>query len=93
MRAQLDAVVAHQASSAAAAVQKQSRSGAPTPAAPSALHLAALQALLASVLAPCRHAPPFLPHAMHLFSQVSCRPSVLTTLFQFLARRPVLLHP
>ena len=69
-RAQLDAVVAHQASTAAAAVQKQSRSGAPAAPAPGALHLAALQALLASVLAPCRHAPPFLPHALHLFSQV-----------------------
>ena len=81
MRAQLDAVVAHQASSAAAAVQKQSRSGAPTPVALGALHLAALQALLASVLAPCRHAPPFLPRALHLFSQVSCRPSVFTCCF------------
>ena len=69
-RAQLDAVVAHQASTAAAAVQKQSRSGTPSSAAPGALHLAALRALLSSVLAPCRHAPPFLPHALHLFSQV-----------------------
>ena len=69
-RAQLDAVVAHQASTAAAAVQRQSWSGAPAAPAPGALHLAALQALLASVLAPCRHAPPFLPHALHLFSQV-----------------------
>ena len=69
-RAQLDAIVAHQASTAAAAVQRQARSGAPAAAAPGALHLAALHALLASVLAPCRHAPPFLPHALTLFSQV-----------------------
>ena len=79
-RAQLDAVVAHQASTAAAAVQKQSRSGAPASAAPGALHLAALRALLASVLAPCRHAPPFLPHALHLFSQVPQPPGAALAL-------------
>lgn len=69
-RAQLDAAVAHQASFAAAAVQRQSHSGTPACLAPGAVHLAALRALLASVLAPCRHAPPFLPHALHLFCQV-----------------------
>ena len=79
-RAQLNAVVAHQASTAVAAVQKQSRSGAPACAAPGALHLAALRALLASALAPCRHAPPFLPHALHIFSQVPQPPSLSLTL-------------
>jgi len=70
-RAQLDAIVAHQASIAAAASHQQTRSGAPVSGAAGAVQLAALQALLASMLAPCRHASPFLPHALHLFSQVS----------------------
>ena len=87
-RAQLDAVVAHQASAAAVAVQKQARSGAPASAAPGALHLAALRALLASVLAPCRHAPPFLPHAIHLFSQVPSRSARLLPCTCGSLRRP-----
>jgi proline/glutamate/leucine-rich protein 1 len=72
-RAQLDSLVAHQAASTAAAVQRASRAGADAGSGAAAqLQLGALRALLASVLAPCAHRPPFLPRALRLLRQVSC---------------------
>lgn len=69
-RAQLDAAVAHQAATAAEACRRASRSGAGAPRSAQAVQLAALRALLASVLAPCAHRPPFSAHALHLFRSV-----------------------
>ncbi len=66
-RAQLDAAVAHQAATAAAGCERASRSGAQAPRCVRAVQLAALRALLASVLAPAAHRPPFLAHALHAF--------------------------
>jgi hypothetical protein len=70
MRAQLDAAIAHQASTAGKGLESQARDG--LPASGCLLHLqqASQRALLASALAPCMHRPPFLPLALHLFRQV-----------------------
>ncbi|KAK9915726.1 hypothetical protein WJX75_003282 [Coccomyxa subellipsoidea] len=68
-RAQLDAAVAHQAATAAAGCERASRSGAQAPRWAGVVLLAALRALLASVLAPCAHRPPFIAHALHAFRQ------------------------
>lgn len=68
-RAQLDAAVAHQAATAAAGCERASRSGAPAPRSVQAVRLAAMRALLASVLAPCGHRPPFIAQALHFFRQ------------------------
>ena len=69
LRAQLDAGVAHQAATAAACCERASRSGAPAPRSVQGVRLAAMRALLASVLAPCTHRPPFIAHALHLLRQ------------------------
>jgi len=66
----MDAVVAHQAATAAEVCRRASRSGAGAPRSAQAVQLAALKALLASVLAPCAHRPPFFAHALHLFRSV-----------------------
>ncbi|CAL8470253.1 g9795 [Coccomyxa elongata] len=68
-RAQLDATVAHQAATAAAGCERASRSGAAAPHSVQGVRLAAMRALLASVLAPCSHRPPFIAQALHFFRQ------------------------
>lgn len=68
-RAQLDAAVAHQAATAAVGCERASRSGAPAPRSIQGVRLAAMRALLASVLAPCSHRPPFIAQALHFFHQ------------------------
>lgn len=72
-RMQIDAITAHIASTASLAAHhiSQSFEGNCNQAGAVAVQLAALKALLASVLSPAPHRPPFLPQALALFTQVS----------------------
>ncbi len=70
VRAQLDAVLAHHASTSAKGLETQSRAGVPASSVLLCLQYASLRALAASVLAPCSHRPPFLATALNLFRQV-----------------------
>ena len=72
-RMQIDAVTAHIASTASSAAHNISQSfeGNCNQAGAVGVQLAALKALLASVLSPAPHRPPFLPQALALFTQVS----------------------
>ena len=72
-RNQIDAVVAHIASTACLACEQLSQSfeGNTGQAGTVALQLAALKALLASVLCPAPHRPTFLPQALQLFNKVN----------------------
>ncbi len=71
-RTQIDAIVAHIASTAGLAIDQISQSfeGNSGQAGTVAIQLAALKALLASVLCPAPHRPSFLPQALTLFTQV-----------------------
>lgn len=71
-RMQIDAVTAHIASTASTAAHHMSQSfeGSCNQAGAIAVQLAALKALLASVLSPAPHRPSFLPQALALFTQV-----------------------
>lgn len=71
-RMQIDAVTAHIASTASLASQRMSQSfeGTCNQAGAVAVQLAAMKALLTSVLSPAPHRPAFLPQALTLFSQV-----------------------
>ena len=71
-RTQIDAIVAHIASTAGLAIDQISQSfeGNSSQAGTVAIQLAALKALLASVLCPAPHRPSFLPQALTLFTQV-----------------------
>jgi len=71
-RTQIDAVIAHIASTAGLAIDQISQSfeGNSSQAGTVAIQLAALKALLASVLCPALHRPSFLPQALTLFTQV-----------------------
>jgi hypothetical protein len=75
LRAQLDCLAAHAAGSCAAAALKLQHDPHQTRAAALALkrlQLAALQLLLASVLSPLPHRPPFLAQALQLFGSSRC---------------------
>lgn len=78
-RMQIDAVTAHIASTASTAAHHMSQSyeGSCNQAGAIAVQLAALKALLASVLSPAPHRPPFLPQALALFTQVLVLGSML----------------
>ncbi len=71
-RASMDATVAQAAATAAAAAARVTRGAVPACSASgvSRLHLAALRTLTASVVAPARHRPPYLPRALQLLRQV-----------------------
>ena len=71
-RIQIDAATAHIASTASLASQRMSQSfeGSSNQAGAVAVQLAAMKALLASVLSPASHRPAFLPQALNLFTQV-----------------------
>ena len=71
-RSQIDAIAAHMASTAGLAVEQMSQcfEGSSSQAGTVAVQLAALRALLASVLCPASHRPLFLPQALALFTQV-----------------------
>ena len=71
-RSQVDAIAAHIASTAGLAVEHMSQSyeGSTNQAGTVAVQLAALKAMLASVLCPAPHRAPFLPQALMLFTQV-----------------------
>ena len=81
-RAQIDAIVAHIASTAGLAIDQISQSfeGNPSQAGTVAIQLAALRALLASVLCPAPHRPSFLPQALMLFAQVRTAIAIETTM-------------
>lgn len=72
-RIQIDSMTAHIASSASLAVHHMSQSfeGGCNQAGALAVQLAAMKALLASVLCPAPHRPTFLPQALSLFTQVA----------------------
>ena len=72
-RMQIDAITAHIASTASSAAHhvSQSYEGTCNQAGAAAVQLAALKALLASMLSPAPHRPPFLPQALALFTQVT----------------------
>ena len=77
-RLQLDAMAAHMTSSAfaaadvlSAAVETGARESLAAP-----LQLAACKALIASVLAPAPHSPPFLPLTLKLLRQVRIQPAL-----------------
>ena len=72
-RMQIDAMTAHIASTSSLALQRVSQSfeGSCNQAGAVAVLLAAMKALLASMLSPAPHRPPFLPQALALFTQVS----------------------
>lgn len=71
-RNQVDAIAAHIASTAGLAIEHMSQSyeGSSNQAGTVAVQLAALKAMLASVLCPAPHRAPFLPQALMLFTQV-----------------------
>lgn len=91
-RAALDAVVAHAASTSAAAQCKLEEGSTPVGKASDVrrLSLAAVRALTSSVLAPARHRPPFLPLALRLLRGVSLPPPLEFSLIanEFLLPRP-----
>ncbi|GAB4819503.1 hypothetical protein N2152v2_006549 [Parachlorella kessleri] len=66
-RSQADAIAGHMAATMAAAAQTLSQDAEGDTSPLEQLHLAAYQALLASVLAPLGHRPPLLPLALRLF--------------------------
>lgn len=72
-RMQIDAITAHIASTASSAAHHMSQTfeGNCNQAGAVAVQLAALRALLASVLSPAPYRPPFLPQALTLFTQVT----------------------
>ena len=72
-RMQIDAITAHIASTASSAAHHMSQTveGNYNQAGAVAVQLAALRALLASVLSPAPYRPPFLPQALTLFTQVT----------------------
>lgn len=79
-RLQIDAVTAHIASTSSLALHRVSQSfeGSCNQAGANAVQLAAMKALLASMLSPAPHRPPFLPQALALFTQVTSLPCILT---------------
>ena len=81
-RTQIDAVIAHIASTAGLAIDQISQSfeGNSSQAGTVAIQLAALKALLASVLCPALHRPSFLPQALTLFTQVCTATAIKMTL-------------
>ncbi|DBA67897.1 TPA: hypothetical protein ACH3X2_014105 [Trebouxia sp. C0005] len=96
-RAQIDAIVAHIASTAGLAIDQISQSfeGNPSQAGTVAIQLAALRALLASVLCPAPHRPSFLPQALMLFAQGSQSPAPQVAAFsrQALLALEGIIHP
>ena len=72
-RMQIDAITAHCASTASLAIHHTSQAfeGSSNQAGAIAVQLAAMKALLASMLSPAPHRPPFLPQALALFTQVA----------------------
>lgn len=85
-RLQIDAMTAHIASSSSLALQHVSQSfeGSCNQAGAVAVQLAAMKALLASMLSPAPHRPPFLPQALALFTQVPSLPCSLIRTQHFL---------
>lgn len=81
-RTQIDAIAAHIASTAGLAVDQISQSfeGNSSQTGTVAIHLAALHALLASVLCPAPHRPSSLPQALTLFTQVRTATAIKMTL-------------
>ena len=81
-RTQIDAIAAHIASTAGLAIDQISQSfeGNSSQAGTVAIQLAALHALLASVLCPAPHRPSFLPQALTLFTQVRTATAIKLTL-------------
>lgn len=81
-RTQIDAIAAHIASTAGLAIDQISQSfeGNSSQAGNVAIQLAALKALLASVLCPAPHRPSFLPQALTLFTQVRTATAIEMTL-------------
>lgn len=82
-RMQIDAVTAHIASTASSAADhiSQSFEGSCNQAGALAVQLAALKALLASILSPAPHRPSFLPQALTLFTQVLILGQILQSCF------------
>ena len=83
-RIETDAIAAHIASTASLALSAMSQSlesSNDSQAGAVALHLAALKVLLASILSPVPHRPPFLAQALDLFTQVHCSSEFVQMMF------------
>jgi proline/glutamate/leucine-rich protein 1 len=99
VRAHADAVALHAAQTAAAAALRVQQAavapGSGSASALASLHVAAYQALLASVLVPCSHRPPFLGQALLLFRQgrSSSSPALAAVCQAAALQCEVLLHP
>jgi len=94
-RTQIDAITAHIASTAGLAIDQISQSfeGNSSQAGTVAVQLAALRALLASVLCPAPHRPSFLPQALMLFTQVCTATATSITLLCVSLRSSLALVP